>query len=74
MSWAAAGRLFGRQIMSPREISTSSSSRSVTDIGANASAISVPAASIRRTRVEKPDGRCSTSSPGLSTPPATWPA
>ena len=32
MSWAAAGRLFGRQIMSPREMSTSSSSSSVTDL------------------------------------------
>ena len=30
--------------------------------------------SIRRDRVVKPDGRCITSSPGLNTPPATWPA
>ena len=74
MSWAAAGWLFGRQIMSPREMSTSSSSSRVTDIGANASGTGGPADSIRRIVVEKPDGRCSTSSPGLSTPPATWPA
>ena len=74
MSCAAAGLLFGRQIMSPREMSTSWSSSSVTDMGANASATGAPAASIPRMVVVKPDGRCRTSSPGLSTPPATWPA
>ena len=75
MSWAAAGRLCGRQIMSPREMSTSSSSSSVTDIGANASRDLGPGRLDHGcTLVANPDGRCSTSSPGLSTPPATWPA
>ncbi len=32
-SWVTCGALFGRQIMSPREMSSSSSSRTVTDIG-----------------------------------------
>ena len=30
--------------------------------------------SMRWITVLSPDGRCVTSSPGLSTPPATWPA
>ena len=40
MSWLGFGAFCGRQIMSPRETSTSSSSRTVTDIGGNASATS----------------------------------
>ena len=52
----------------------SSPSTSVTDIGGNASETGPRAVSMRLTVVVKPDGRCMTSSPGLITPPATWPA
>ena len=46
-SWVTVGWLCGRQIMSPREMSMSSSSSSVTDIGGNASATSPSAVTIR---------------------------
>ena len=74
MSWATAGALCGRQIMSPREMSISSASRTVTDIGGNASSTGPSAVSIAAIVLVMPDGRTITSSPGLSTPEATWPA
>ena len=74
MSWDTAGVLLGRQIMSPREMSISSSIVSVTDIGEKASATSPSAVRIFAMRVDSPDGRWVTSSPGLRTPPANWPA
>ena len=74
MSWLTTGWLFGRQIMSPREMSMSSSRRIVTDIGANASATGPSNVSIDAIREVKPDGSTTTSSPGLNTPPATRPA
>ena len=43
---STCGLLFGRQIMSPREMSISSSSRTVTDIGGKASSTSPSAVSI----------------------------
>ena len=46
MSWPMAGRLFGRQIMSPRLTSSSSSRRMVTDIGGVASSTGPSAVSI----------------------------
>ena len=52
----------------------SSSSRTVTDIGGNASSTGPSAVSIAAIGVVKPDGSTMTSSPGLSTPPATCPA
>ena len=60
--------------MSPRETSTSSSSRTVTDIGGNASAISLSNRSMPAIVEVMPLGSTTTSSPGLSTPPATMPA
>src|SRR6266702_3723847 len=47
-SWVTKGRLWGRQIMSPREMSMSSSSTSVTDMGGNASGTGPRGVSIRR--------------------------
>ena len=60
--------------MSPRLTSMSSASRSVTDIGENASSTGPPPVSIDAIVDVKPDGSTTTSSPGLSTPPATVPA
>jgi hypothetical protein len=73
-SWLTAGWLCGRQIMSPREMSISSSSRIVTDMGANASATGPSTVSMAAMRDGSPDGSTITSSPGLKMPPATWPA
>ena len=74
MSWLGLGAFCGRQIMSPRETSTSSSSRTVTDIGGKASAISLSKRSMPAILLVMPEGSTRTSSPGLSTPPATRPA
>ena len=75
MSWLGFGALFGRAIMSPRLTSTSSSRRTVTDIGGKASSISlVEACRCAAILLVMPLGSTTTSSPGLSTPPATWPA
>ena len=60
--------------MSPRLTSRSSVSRTVTDIGGNASSTSPPKKSTDSTREVSPLGRTMTSSPGLSTPAATVPA
>ena len=60
--------------MSPRLTSISSARRTVTDIGANASSTGPSAVSIDAIVDVKPDGSTTTSSPGLSTPPATCPA
>jgi GTPase len=51
--------------------STSSVSRIVTDIGGNASSISRSKRSMPAMVLVMPEGRTRTSSPGLSTPPAT---
>ena len=74
MSWLTVGWLCGRQIMSPRDTSMSSSRRSETDIGGNASSIGPSAVSMAATRVVKPDGSTMTESPGLKMPAETWPA
>ena len=60
--------------MSPLAISILSSKVMVTDIGANASAIGPSNVSIDLIFDENPDGRTSTSSPGLKIPPAIRPA
>ena len=60
--------------MSPRETSTSSSSRSVTDSGGNASSSSPSKVSMPAMRVVRPDGSTTTSSPARNTPEATSPA
>ena len=74
MSWPTSGWLCGRQIMSPREMSISSVRVMATDIGANASSTGPSGPSMRSMVVAKPDGSATTSSPGLSTPPAIVPA
>ena len=74
MSCVTIGWLLGRTIMSPRDTSTSSSSRTVTDIGGKASAISPLAVSIALILVGRPLGSTITSSPGRITPLMTWPA
>ena len=53
-SWVTIGALFGRQIMSPRDTSRSSASRTVTDIGAYASSTGPSAVSIAAIRVVSP--------------------
>ena len=73
-SCATDGWLCGRQIRSPRDTSSSSSSRTVTDIGGYASSTGPSAVSIPAIRVVNPDGSTITSSPGFSTPDATCPA
>ena len=60
--------------MSPRETSTSSSSRMVTDIGGYASSTGPSAVLIPAMRVVSPEGSTITSSPGLKVPEATCPA
>ena len=70
----AIGWLLGRQIMSPREMSISSLSRTVTAIGANASSSGPSRVSIDLMDDWNPDGRTVTSSPGRRTPPAIVPA
>ena len=74
MSWLISGWLPGRQIMSPRDTSTSSVSRIDTDIGGNASSTGPSNVSIPAMVVVIPDGSTTTSSPGRNTPPATTPA
>ena len=74
MSCPTCVGLSGRTNMSPRLMSISSSSVSVTDIGANASGRGPLNVSMLLTRVEKPDGSTVTSSPGRKTPPAIRPA
>jgi len=68
MSWAAAGRLFGRQIMSPRRMSTSSSSSSVTDIGRERLGDLRPGRLDPAHPGRKSRRQCSTSSPGFEHP------
>jgi hypothetical protein len=60
--------------MSPRETSRSSSRRTVTDIGANASSSGPSCVSTDATFERAPLGSTTTSSPGRNTPPAIWPA
>ena len=74
MSWPTWGRLRTRQIMSPRDTSTSSLRRMVTAIGEKASVAGPCALSMEATVELRPDGSTTTSSPGLNTPPATVPA
>jgi hypothetical protein len=74
MSWPTCGRFRTRQIMSPRDTSSSSARRIVTAIGENASPTGPSAVSIVAIVVVSPDGSTTTSSPGLNTPPATVPA
>src|SRR5437763_16479034 len=73
-SWVADGWLCGRQIMSPREMSMSSSSTRVADIGGNASSTGPRAESQRLALEVKLDGTCVTVPPALITPTATLPA
>ena len=58
------GMLFGRQIMSPRLTSMSSASRTLTDIGGNASSTGPPNSSTPAIVVRNPLGSTTTSSPG----------
>ena len=74
MSWPTWGWLLGRQIMSPREMSISSVRVMATDIGAKVSSTGPWGPSMLAMVDSKPDGSTTTSSPGLSTPPATVPA
>ena len=74
MSCAGVGAFLTRAIMSPRETSTSSASRIVTLIGGKASSSAWSRRSIDSIVEVMPLGSTTTSSPGLSTPPATWPA
>ncbi len=73
MSCVGVGALLTRAIMSPRETSTSSARRTVTDIGGKASSSSRSNRSMPSIVEVMPEGRTTTSSPGFSTPPATWP-
>ena len=59
MSCATDGLLFGRQIRSPRDTSSSSASRMVTDIGGYASSTGPSAVSMEVIRVVNPDGSTS---------------
>ena len=68
------GWLEGRQIRSPRETSTSSSSRSVTAIGGKACATGPSGVSIDAILEDFRDGITITSSPWLKMPPTTDPA
>ncbi len=68
MSWATVGRLWTRQIMSPRLMSRSSARRIVTDIGGNASSTGPSAVSIAAIVDVNPDGSTMTSSPALNMP------
>ncbi len=61
-------------IRSPREMSRSSASRTVTDCGAHARSVSRPSASMPATVLVSPEGRTVTGSPTRSTPEANWPA
>ena len=66
--------LFGRQIMSPRLMSISSASRTVTDMFGVASSIGPSKASTPAMVEREPAGSTITSSPGRKLPPATVPA
>ena len=69
-----SGTLWTGASMSPRETSISSVSVSVTLIGGNASATSLPPAVRTCLTFERtPDGRATTSSPGRTTPEAIVP-
>ncbi len=59
---------------SPRETSTSSASRSVTDCGAQAMSTGSPRASMPAIVVVRPEGRTVTDSPTRRAPEAIWPA
>ncbi len=61
-------------IRSPRETSTSSARRTVTDCGAQAMSVGSPSASIAATVLRCPDGSTTTSSPTRSAPEAICPA
>ncbi len=60
--------------MSPRLTSTSSSSVSSTESPAAASGSGPSAVATARTRLARPEGSTTTSSPGLTVPDATRPA
>ena len=79
MTWAAnwsatGGRAFGSARMSPRAMSISSLSVSVTASPASADATSAPETMTRTTRVVRPDPETATASPGATRPPAIVPA
>ena len=74
MSWVTGGTLREVTIRSPREMSMSSASRSVTDWGANASVSSSPAKSMPVTVLVRPLGCTVISSPTRTRPEAIWPA
>jgi sulfate adenylyltransferase subunit 1 (EFTu-like GTPase family) len=73
-SRATIGARSGSASRSPRETSTSSESRIVTDSSGSASSRGSPAISTDATRVRWPEGRTTTSSPARHTPLATCPA
>ena len=72
--WLALGWLEGRQIMSPREMSSSSSSRRVTAIGGKDWVTAPFGVSIAAIVEVRREGRTITSSPCLKMPPTTEPA
>ncbi len=73
-SSVTVGALPAEAIRSPREMSMSSASSSVTDWPAAASASSPSIVSIFVTVERRPDGSTTISSPGLTVPAATRPA
>src|SRR5579864_1250816 len=73
-SRATTGGRSGSASRLPRETSTSSASRIVTDCGGTASSSGPSAVSTDSTRERRPDGSTRTSSPARQTPPATVPA
>src|SRR6266545_611721 len=73
-SCATMGGRSGSASRFPRETSTSSASRIVTDCGGTASSIAPSDVSTDSTRERSPDGSTRTSSPARHTPPATLPA
>lgn len=73
-SWVMAGTPELGAIRSPRETSTSSLSRIVTDCGAHAMSTLSPSASMPSMVLVRPDGSTVTASPTRSTPEAIWPA
>jgi hypothetical protein len=72
-AWAR-GRFLGWTSRSPRETSTSSSSVTVTDIGAKARSCSPAKLWIDAMRLVFKEGITTTSSPTFTTPEAIWPA
>lgn len=74
MSCETPGAVAVGAIRSPREMSRSSASRTVTDCGAQATSTAWPSVSIASMVLVRPEGSTVTASPTCSTPEAIWPA